>query len=175
MAHSFNNLIKPSTLWAEEVTNRVKALEDAPPGIFGALVYGSEFQSIANSSNTIVEDWDTVVYDDLGFFNIIQPDILTIPDTDPVIERVQIYYQYSWQPNVTGIRSFFIEQTDIGNIRGGIADAGIQTQAAAPLLQTAYSMPIPCVPGDYFRIITRQESGIALLLGLQGFGITVAK
>jgi hypothetical protein len=178
MASSFKNLIRPSGLWAAELTGRLKTLEDIVDlrqGRLGALVFGSSNQSIANSSNTILDGWDTVVYDDLGFFNEFEPDIFTIPVTDPVIERVQLYFQYSWQPDASGRRTWFLEQTDSGGVRGGIASNGMQPQAAVSLADQAYSMPIECVPGDYFRIIASQDSGDALLLSLLGFGITVAK
>jgi hypothetical protein len=176
MALSFRNFIKPTSLWAVEITDRLKALEDlVGTRVDGALVFGSTPQSIPDDTPTDVEDWDTVVYDDLDFFDIGTPDIFTIPVTDPVIERVQLYFQYSWQPNVAGNRSFFLEQNDVGNVRGGLAGSGDARGGGVAYVETVYSMPVSCEPGDTFRMVVTQDRGDALLLGLQGFGITVAK
>lgn len=141
----------------------------------GALVYGSTFQSIPTGVPTDVTDWNTEVYDDLDFWSAGAPGLFTIPNVTPAIERVQVYFQYTWQPNATGLRNFFLEQNGGGNVRGGIIENGLFPSAAAPLGTTSYSMPFEVSAGDTLGLVVNQDSGISLALTLLGFGITVAK
>jgi len=166
------NLKSRDTVYSEDFDEVLKFTGEMGTG---ALVYGTVFQSIPSGVATDVADWDTVVYDDLGFFNLASPSLFTVPLTDPVIQRVQLYFQFTWQPNATGLRNFFLEQNGVGGVRGGIIQNGTPPSAAAPLGETAYSMPIPCVPGDTFNLVVNQDSGIALALSLLGYGIAVAR
>lgn len=141
----------------------------------GALVFAAAPQAIPDATPTTINTWDSIVYDDAGFFDTGAPDRFTIPVTDPVISRVQLYFQYSWQPNAAGFRQHFLEQNGVGGVRGGIAQAVPVVSAASPLSDTLYSLPLDCVPGDVFSMTVQQNTGGSIVVVLLGFGIKVAR
>lgn len=165
-----NNNTGLPNITGEELAAQLQTGQNA-----GALVTGSAPQSIPDATPTTINQWDTIVYDDAGFFDPLFPDRLTVPVTDPLISRVQLYYEFSWQPNATGFRQQFLEQNGVGGVAGGIALAIPVVGAAAPLSASLYSMPIECEPGDVFTMVAQQNSTLSIVVVLLGFGIKVSR
>ena len=130
----------------------------------GALVSRIGSQVISNSISASIV-WDTAEYDDLGFTDIggATPQRLTIPVTDPVIERVIIGGRVEWSVAGGGI----VQLTQLQNFTnfpsaafpGGVFELDDSAAGTLENRQSISSAPISVVPGDFFEHQVLQNSG----------------
>jgi hypothetical protein len=183
MADSFKNLIRPTVLFCREVAERIKALEDAGGGGSvnagqGALISLNEpvvgpGQLITNLAPTLLT-FDATVFDDLGFFSLLNPQDMEIPVTVPQITRVQIWTRITWNGNGVGIREVISTLNNVQHL-GSIMDTRNNPGAGTASEITAMSGPVNIVPTDMFQLVVRQDSGGGLHVRSAEFGIIVLR
>lgn len=183
MPTPFKNIIRPTVLWCREVVNRIQALEDAGGGGgsanagLGALISLNEptvgpGQLIPNIAPQLLT-FDATVFDDLGFFSLLNPQDMEIPVTVPQITRVQVWARISWNGTPTGVREVI---STLNNVQhpGSIMDIRINPGAAASEI-TVVSGPVNVIPADMFQLVVRQDSGGNLHVRSAEFGIIVLR
>lgn len=117
-----------------------------------------DVQSIGGQSDVPL-DWDTVVYDDLGFTDIggSDPDRLVVPLTDPPIEKVIVGGSNSWSANAAGdVRAVSIRQ-NLSTVFNVMRVGNTVVPGLAASLVTVTN-PIDVVAGDFFTVGVFQNS-----------------
>lgn len=135
------------------------------PAFRGCLVFRHTDQVITTSTNTDIvfsttlatEDYDTDGIHDL----VTNPQRLTVSGG---VSRVRLFAKAFFGNNVTGLRSLAITKNVSGAFVGSPYEARMASSVPAPgSIALSVSTPtIRVVPGDYFRMQVRQESGFDL-------------
>jgi hypothetical protein len=131
------------------------------PAFRGCLVYRNTDQVITTSTDTdilfstsfAVEDYDTSEIHSL----VTNPQRLTVPAG---VSRVRLLARVTFDINATGLRSLAITK----NVGGAFVGSPYKARLASSLPPGHHTLfaPTPVlrvVPGDYFRMQVRQESG----------------
>lgn len=121
-----------------------------------AMVTLNANQSIINNTATF-PTWNTVNYDEMGFFNGGSPTQFTIPSG---VSKIVIRGQVMWDVNATGTRTVDI-------LKNGASFAGrsvniVNAASSGNTFQEITTPPIPVVAGDRLQLWLTQTSGAAL-------------
>lgn len=108
-------------------------------------------QTISNNDSTVFISFTTETYDTAAIWDAGTPTRLTVPGSGNKIATITIRSQ--WAANATGVRRNlpYLNGASTGDI------AQIFGNATAPMNHSTHQLA--CVGGDYFEILTYQNSG----------------
>lgn len=149
---------------------------------------GGGAQVIPTAVRTPLE-YDEIIHDDLGFFDIGAPTQLVIPDVDPPIRAVRCWGNINWAVGAAPSVEYVLFADDGGG--GGLAlpPAGFFANFVAgagnqPIAWNGASGPIADIggngqfvlkAGDIFEFTVRQDSGVGVTADRSVFSIEVLR
>lgn len=146
-------------------------------------------QLIPTVTRTALE-FDEIMRDDLGFFDIGAPTRLTIPDVDPPIRAVRVFGDINWDPNPALSVEYVLFADIAAEGQLAIPPAGFFSNFVTtvvgnqPLAWDGSSGPIADIggngqfvltAGDFFEFTVRQDSGGDVSVGRVIFSIDVLR
>lgn len=134
------------------------AAAEAQSGIKAAtlqLTPGST-QTIPDATPTAIQ-WNNAMFDDLVFFNPVNPTRLTIPASQG-IQRIRVSAGVRWDANTTGNRSLKIRANPVGMYTANTIVASCERPTGATGDIQAISAILTVEAGMYFEVIVEQDS-----------------